>query len=458
MKKYIVRHTRRRALSTLACALSTLTGCGGGSSGESQATGTATPTPGQVVFSASTYLVEEGSATATVGVARVGGSDGLITVEVSTDDGSAQSGSDYFELSETLTFDDGDDEILSVEIALTDDDIDEPDETILLSLSNATGGATIGNTSTTEVIIGDDEPNEYEVGVSVSGLLGDGLILTSPGADDLAVSADGSYSFSKIFFEGDSYDVVVSIQPWSPAQTCAIQNGAGVVDSTGIEDVEVVCDDAQLQTLIVGRAGPSQGSGKSDLYSVREDGEQLLQLTSTPDVDERVLTVHGERLIYVREELSALRYSLRSIQRDGTLDIAVSRFPSPRLGGITDEGIAVYSSDGNLYSVDVSTGSHSDLLVSPEEDRVERVTGDGRVVFSRTIGNQANLYAIDINGSNLTPLATAADHESFSNITSTGRLIYSSQQANGDGRRDLYSGRPRPRQDTHGCTARRSDD
>ena len=433
-----MRFTRHAALPA-ALVMGVLTACGGGSSGEGPPTGQPEPNPGRLAFSASTFAADESSATVAISVTRTGGSDGQVTVEFTAADGSASSGSDFAAVTETLTFADGDDTDRTVEIQLTDDDIDEPDETIQLSLSNITGGAVLGTPSMAEVVISDDEPDEFKLWVSVTGLRGSGLVLRNGDGGDLAIPSDGKFLFDEPLFSNDPYDVAVSVKPWGPAQTCSILNGTGTVIDTDIDDVVISCEDAVLQSLIVSRPVMTGSSPAFDLYILREDGEGLTQLTNTADADERVVGVYGDYVIFERKEQTTAIASLHSVRRDGTGEFPLSQHPEPDFAGITSGGIVVYNSDGNIYSADVTgIGPHSDLLVAATEDAASHVAADGRIVFTRTVGSQTDLGAIDIDGGNVTPLATGPNRETLSNVTPAGRAIYISQLV-GDDRRDLYS-------------------
>ncbi|OPY57373.1 MAG: Calx-beta domain protein [Pelotomaculum sp. PtaU1.Bin035] len=115
--------------------------------------------PGQLQFSASTYTAAENCGSATVTVTRTGGSDGVVTVAYATGGGTATAGSDYSAATGTLTFDNGVAD-LTFSIPVTDDTAFEGSETVDLSLSNPTGGATLGGTNTAVLIITDDENPE----------------------------------------------------------------------------------------------------------------------------------------------------------------------------------------------------------------------------------------------------------------------------------------------------------
>jgi hypothetical protein len=78
----------------------------------------------------------------------------------------------------------------------------------------------------------------YTVGGTVSGLTGTGLVLQNNGGDNLAISANGTFTFSKELKKDASYSVTVFTQPSGP--TCTVANGTGKV-STSVTNVAVTC-------------------------------------------------------------------------------------------------------------------------------------------------------------------------------------------------------------------------
>src|SRR4029079_2192806 len=98
-------------------------------------------TPGEFQFSSPTYSVTESGVVATVHVLRVNGTSGPATVDVTAADGPATSPGDYAAGTQTVTFLDGQNSA-DVTIPIVNDALDEPDETVHLSLYNSTAGST----------------------------------------------------------------------------------------------------------------------------------------------------------------------------------------------------------------------------------------------------------------------------------------------------------------------------
>jgi hypothetical protein len=111
---------------------------------------------GSVQFASATYTADEGTSSATITLARSGGSAGPVTVDFQTSDGSALAGSDYQATSHTVSFAAGQlSQTVSVPI-LPDAAVEGP-ETVNLSLANPTGRLLLGARKAAALTIDDDE-------------------------------------------------------------------------------------------------------------------------------------------------------------------------------------------------------------------------------------------------------------------------------------------------------------
>ncbi len=89
--------------------------------------------------------------------------------------------------------------------------------------------------------IGADEVELYTVGGNVTGLVGTGLVLQNNAGNDLAIAADGSFTFTTALAPGATYAVTVFTQPTSPSQTCNVTNGSGTIAAANVTNVTVTC-------------------------------------------------------------------------------------------------------------------------------------------------------------------------------------------------------------------------
>jgi hypothetical protein len=100
----------------------------------------------------------------------------------------------------------------------------------------------------------------YTVGGTVSGLAGSGLSLSlNGGAQNLPVSANGSFTFPTGLANGATYAVTVGTQPSNPTQTCTVANGSGTISGANVTNVAVTCTTATY--TIGGTVSGLSGSG-----------------------------------------------------------------------------------------------------------------------------------------------------------------------------------------------------
>ncbi|MBN1219676.1 MAG: hypothetical protein JXM69_12165 [Anaerolineae bacterium] len=107
-----------------------------------------------VQFSSDTYVVDENAGPAVITVTLSAVSPLTVSVDYATSAGTAISGSDYADTNGTLGFSPGQD-TLTFTVTITDDALFELDETVVLSLSNASN-AIIGTNPATLTIVNDD--------------------------------------------------------------------------------------------------------------------------------------------------------------------------------------------------------------------------------------------------------------------------------------------------------------
>jgi hypothetical protein len=81
-------------------------------------------------------------------------------------------------------------------------------------------------------------PAIYSVSGTVSGLIGS-VVLQNNGAYDLTVSANGNFTFAGLLSTGAAYNVTVLTQP--SGQACTVSSGSGLVASTNITNVAIMC-------------------------------------------------------------------------------------------------------------------------------------------------------------------------------------------------------------------------
>jgi ribosomal protein L35AE/L33A len=150
----------------------------GGGSGSDDGNGT-------FKFDERSYFADEGVGTAIITVERSHGERGEVSVAYATRAGSATAGTDYTEVSGTLTWAAGDEGIRSFAVPILKNAAEEPNETVELLLSNPTGGAAV-------------DPVR---GAAVLTILDDGGPADDGGTDDNGGGAQGVIKFDERSFE-----------------------------------------------------------------------------------------------------------------------------------------------------------------------------------------------------------------------------------------------------------------
>ena len=121
------------------------------------------------------------------------------------------------------------------------------------------GSGAIGTGNVTSVTVS-CAALKYSVGGTVSGLTGT-LTLQDNGGDNLAVSANGSFTFATQLTSSTPYSVTVVASP--AGQACSVGNGSGTVGTGNVTSVTVTCLSGITDTFQ--RANGSLGAGWTDV-------------------------------------------------------------------------------------------------------------------------------------------------------------------------------------------------
>ena len=151
-----------------------------------------TPNP-VLAFSAGSASVNESATTKTIVVNRTGSTNGTISVNYATTNGTATAGEDYPATNGTLTFGPGE-AVKTFDVTLLPDGLDEPNETVTLTLTNASTGVNLANSPFT-LTIDDDDPTPVISITNVSANEGNSgttsftfdVTLSSPSASTVSV-------------------------------------------------------------------------------------------------------------------------------------------------------------------------------------------------------------------------------------------------------------------------------
>jgi len=125
------------------------------------------------------------------------------------------------------------------------------------SVSNGSSPAITGNVSNIQVKC---TTNRFTVGGTVTGLQGSGLVLRNNGGDNLAINANGAFTFSTTLPDLSSYAVTLLTQPGTPSQTCTVSSGTGIISGANVTTVSVSCASAGSDGIFADRfqQGPNR--------------------------------------------------------------------------------------------------------------------------------------------------------------------------------------------------------
>ncbi len=197
--------------------------------------------PGSLRFAAANVQVSEGAANATVQVERTGGDDGAVSVSYATANGTATAGSDYSARSGTLSWGDNDDTTKTFTVPILEDTVDEPNQTINLSLSNPGGGASLGTPANATITIVDNDTGPPQNNGSLAFATADFQVGEGDGQAEISVSRTG----------GD--DGVVSVDYMAMAATASGQDFTEIFGTLTWAD-----GDGQAKTFAVPISDDSQ--------------------------------------------------------------------------------------------------------------------------------------------------------------------------------------------------------
>ncbi len=139
-------------------------------------------------------------------------------------------------------------------------------------------------------------PSSYKVGGTVKGLEGTVTLHSSTG-DALEISQDGAFQFPTALAHGQGYQVIVSADPMSPHQHCAVVNGSGTIAAADVSDVAIDCttNTYQVKVSVSGLVGTGltlQNNGADDL-AIAADGNYAFA-TAVQDMHDFAVTVSAQ--------------------------------------------------------------------------------------------------------------------------------------------------------------------
>ncbi|MCP4449015.1 MAG: hypothetical protein GY811_27325 [Myxococcales bacterium] len=115
---------------------------------------------------------------------------------------------------------------------------------ITIALLGACGRVSVGPDSGNDidvVPIYDALPATFTVSGTVTGFAGRDMVLQLNGTNDLAIDADGTFSFAAALEDGTAFTVDVLSSPICPERRCTLVNESGTLSGANVTNVVVFC-------------------------------------------------------------------------------------------------------------------------------------------------------------------------------------------------------------------------
>ena len=257
---------------------------------------------------------------------------------------------------------------------------------------------------------GGGDGNSYTIGGDVTGLTSSGLVLQVNGGQDLAISADGAFTFADPIDSGAIYRVTVLTQPSSPSQTCTPHHAVGTVPKSNVTDVEINCA-AVAGFTVGGFVSELEGSGlvlqnnAGDNLRVTANGAFVFE-TKVPDGTGYAVTVRKQPSDPAQ---TCVVGSLSGGDGTGTIDAAAVSNISVVCGAhfayatnAGDDSISSYALNpvtGTLTAIGtpIATGASPFAIVASPDKKHVYVVNRG--------SDDVSAYAVDATSGALTEIA-----------------------------------------------------
>jgi subtilisin family serine protease len=242
--------------------------------------------PGAIGFSAGTYAVLESAGLALITVTRTGAA-GAVTVDFTTADGSAIAPVHYTAVSRTLSFGGGE-TTKTIAIPILEDGIREGNETILLVLSNPTGGATLGATSQAVLTITDNETGAIVQFSSAAYSVAENVL---SGTATITITRTGSTAAGDtVLFRTLTGGTAVAGTDYTGVSNQPVTFNAGQASTTVhvpiINNTNIVGSRTVSMAITSPSVGLSLGSPRTAMLTILEDDATIQFASATASVTE----------------------------------------------------------------------------------------------------------------------------------------------------------------------------
>lgn len=235
----------------------------------------------------------------------------------------------------------------------------------IATLTACGGGGGGGGGGGTPASSGGGGGTTYTIGGTVSGLFGTGLVLQNNSGDNLAVSANGGFTFTTSLADGLGYAVTILTQPSGPTQSCnVLRNGSGTIGSANVGNVVVDCNAPRFayvpnvydNTLSIFTIDTATGRLRHNGYITTDTGPRSVAIDPS-----------GKYLYLVSFYSFTIKaYAINAASGALTLVNSLSTGSNPISVTVDPSGKFVYVANGvsdniSAYSINTGTGALTDI-------------------------------------------------------------------------------------------------
>lgn len=262
--------------------------------------------------------------------------------------------------------------------------------------------------------------NRYTVGGTVSGLVGDDMVLNN-GTEQLTVDANGSFTFPTALDVGVAYDISIDYNPGAPAQRCHVANGSGTLGAANVTNASIACDPPMYSTFMIAANG---GNDSVSMLAVDDDLNLRLRRTvpaGDGPVDVAIYKGAGPKhFAYVANRYSGNVSAFSYNAREGVLEEVVG---SPYYSGTDPHKITTHPTLPFIYvfnmfnsvrafSIDQTTGAltaRGDVTINAATVKV-LIEPSGRYAYilADQVASTLRTYSIDQTTGVLTEVPSSA--------------------------------------------------
>lgn len=212
------------------------------------------------------------------------------------------------------------------------------------------GSGTVGSSNVTGVAVACTNVT-YQIGGTIKGLTGSGLMLKDNGGDTLPVAANAqSFTFATPLGTGAMYSVTVSAQPTSPNQICTVANGSGTVGSANISSVTVSCANVGRFAYVANYSDGANGQGDVSAFTINPTSGALTAVpggaVAADSFPSAIVADRSGQFLYVSNAGTADVTIFGIDQSTGALSVLNKAVFTPSLSG---RSIAVAPSNQYLF-------------------------------------------------------------------------------------------------------------